>query len=127
MDKSLFIACFLLLHCTSCFDHASSLQTEDVRYSVQGPIVTDTSAAEYISPIYEQYLVQISPLKKSIYIPFLVDSNTYHVTSHAAIKEIKADKIRSSGGTRDAFFCDFRLLEQGREYELSFFFKQARV
>ena len=121
MDKSLFTACFLLMPCTSCFDHTSSLQTEDVRYSVQGPIVTDTSVAEYIPPIYEQYVVQVSQLTRNIYIPFLVDSNTYFVSSHVAFKEINQDTILSSGGTADYFSETCRLLEKGRDYEFSFF------
>lgn len=121
MARSLMIMWALLILYSGCSDKVSRVEDGDVRFSVQGPIVSDTSVAEYIPPIYEQYLVQISPLKKSIYIPFLVDSNTYHVTSHVAFKEINKDTIYSSGGTRDAFFRDFRFLEKGREYELSFF------
>lgn len=99
-----------ILH-SGCSDEASMVEDGDVRLSVQGPIVSGTSIAEFISPIYEQYLVQIGPLKKDIYIPFLVDSNTYHVTSHVVFKEINADTIYSSGVTQDAIFRNFRLLE----------------
>lgn len=118
--QKLFVV-FGLCLLSGCIQETSIIQNDEVQFKVQGPMVSNTSVHEELPPLYEQYLLNISHIKKNIYVPFLIDSNVYDVTSHNAFKVINKDTIYTSGGTADYFSQHFRLLEKGIDYEFSFF------
>ena len=124
--KILLIISSLLIVFSSCSDNSTSeVKNEDVLSRVRGPVTPDTTLiVEEHFAIYEQYTLQISHLRKDIYVPFLVDSSIYFVTSHVAFKEINKDTIYSSGGTVDYFFQNTRLLKKRKDYEFSFYLSE---
>ncbi|MCB9278513.1 MAG: hypothetical protein H6562_06340 [Lewinellaceae bacterium] len=121
MQKSYIVFGLFLLLSTGCFQNTSRIENDEVRFSVQGPVPSDTSVHKRYSLDYEQYLLSINCLQKNIYVPFFPDSNIYHVTNHNAFKEINQDTIYTSGGKADYFSQYFRLLKKGKDYEFLFF------